>query len=85
MPKDETRRNSKAETRRNSKVETNKKVKKKKKKVKVNVGLSKQDVEYLNKNTRFDEQEIKNWYRLVLWHLGTTTPLNWDLSGCDFC
>ena len=36
---------------------------KRKKKRKVSFELNKKDVEYINKNTRFDEEEIQEWYR----------------------
>ena len=61
MPKEEARRKSRDETRRMSRDERTKKIKKKKKKK--NIGLSREDVAFLQTNTRFDEKAIQDWYR----------------------
>merc|ERR1712183_1177253 len=42
------------------KLRTGKKVKKKKRS---SIGLTRQDIDFLNQNTRYDEEEIKEWYR----------------------
>ena len=46
-----------------SRSEARKSKRKKRRKVSFSTGLSKQDAEYLRKNTRFDEDEIQDWYR----------------------
>ena len=38
----------------------------KKKGKKVSHTLTQDDIEFLKKNTRYDEQEIKEWYRSVI-------------------
>ena len=38
----------------------------KKKGKRVNHTLTQDDIDFLKKNTRYDEQEIKEWYRFVL-------------------
>ena len=63
MPKEERRKSR--EERRQSREETQKMLRKKKKKKKVNIGLTRKDVEYLQQHTRYNEQEIIDWYRLV--------------------
>ena len=55
MPKDDARRKSKDE--RNQKTRKTKKQKKKE------IGLSRKDLDYLTKNTKFDEKAIQEWYR----------------------
>ena len=49
-----------------ARVEARRSKRKKKRKVSFSVELSRQDVEYLRKNTRFDEDEIQDWYRYNL-------------------
>lgn len=47
--------------RRDSKIINSKRKKKKEKKH--SLGLSRKDIDFLHANTRYDEQEIKEWYR----------------------
>ena len=46
-----------------SRTEARRSKRKKKRRVSFSLGLSRQDLQYLNKNTRFDEDEIQEWYR----------------------
>ena len=69
----------KEEKRRKSREMTHKMLKRKKKKV--NLGLTRQDIEYLQKNTRFDEQEIVEWYRLVNIYYGVMNKRSWNGTG----
>ena len=56
---------SKEEIRRKFKDERNQrnKMPKKKKKKKKNIGLSRGDLDFLTKNTKFNEKAIQDWYR----------------------
>ena len=53
----------KEDTRRKSIKEGNLRTKKTKKQKKKDIGLSRKDLDYLTKNTKFDEKAIQDWYR----------------------
>ena len=53
----------KENTRRKSKDVGNPRTKKTKKQKKKEIGLSRKDLDYLTKNTKFDEKAIQEWYR----------------------
>ena len=55
----------------------------KKKGKKVSHTLTQDDVEFLKKNTRYDEQEIKEWYRWGQTY-ALITSLKWHLNDINF-
>ena len=54
----------------------------KKKGKRVNHTLTQDDIDFLKKNTRYDEQEIKEWYRFVIMFPAIVCYQNpWSVKG----